>query len=55
VTPDGLFLWVVFNIFVLGMLALDLGVFHRKAHAVSLREASPSRQLRSMSHGGRNA
>lgn len=32
-------MWVVFNVFVLGMLALDLGVFHRKAHAVSLREA----------------
>ncbi len=31
--------WVLFNLFVLGMLALDLGVFHRKAHAVSLREA----------------
>ena len=38
-TPDQLWLWVVFNVFVLGMLALDLGVFHRKAHAVSLREA----------------
>ena len=35
-----LLLWVVFNAFVLGMLALDLGVFHRKAHAVSLREAA---------------
>ena len=34
-----LFLWVVFNIFVLGILALDLLVLHRKAHAVSLREA----------------
>ena len=33
------FLWVVFNIFVLGILALDLLVLHRKAHAVSLREA----------------
>lgn len=38
--PDRLFLWIAFNVFVLGMLALDLGVFHRKAHAVSLREAS---------------
>jgi tellurite resistance protein TerC len=37
---DRLFLWIAFNVFVLGMLALDLGVFHRKAHAVSLREAS---------------
>jgi tellurite resistance protein TerC len=33
-------LWVGFNLFVLGMLALDLGVFHRKAHAVSIKEAS---------------
>jgi tellurite resistance protein TerC len=39
VTSDSLILWIVFNIFVLGMLALDLLVFHRKAHAVSLREA----------------
>jgi len=39
VTSDNLFPWVIFNIFVLGMLALDLLVFHRKAHAVSLREA----------------
>lgn len=31
--------WVIFNLFVLGMLALDLGVFHRKAHSVSVREA----------------
>ena len=38
-TSDSLFLWVIFNVFVLGMLALDLLVFHRKAHAVSLREA----------------
>lgn len=38
-TLERLLLWVVFNVFVLGMLALDLGVFHRKAHAVSLREA----------------
>lgn len=32
--------WVIFNIFVLGMLALDLGVFHRKDHAVGMREAA---------------
>ena len=32
--------WVAFNAFVLAMLALDLGVFHRKAHDVSLREAT---------------
>ena len=32
--------WVGFNLFVLAMLALDLGVFHRKAHVVSLKEAA---------------
>jgi tellurite resistance protein TerC len=32
--------WIGFNLFVLVMLALDLGVFHRKAHSVSLKEAS---------------
>jgi len=31
--------WILFNAFVLLMLALDLGVFHRKSHDVSLREA----------------
>ena len=31
--------WLAFNVFVLAMLALDLGVFHRHAHVVSLREA----------------
>lgn len=31
--------WVVFNIFVLGMLALDLGVFNRKAHVIRFKEA----------------
>jgi tellurite resistance protein TerC len=30
----------LFTVFVLGLLALDLGVFHRKAHAVSYREAA---------------
>jgi tellurite resistance protein TerC len=34
-----IWLWVVFNLFVLGMLALDLGVFHRKSHSVSGKEA----------------
>ena len=33
-------LWTGFTLFVLAMLALDLGVFHRRAHAVSLREAA---------------
>ena len=31
--------WIVFAGIVLGMLVLDLGVFHRHAHAVSKREA----------------
>ncbi|HZQ37903.1 MAG TPA: TerC family protein [Dehalococcoidia bacterium] len=31
--------WLLFLAFVLGMLALDLGVFQRRAHAVSRREA----------------
>ena len=31
--------WTVFIAFVLLMLALDLGVFHRKAHVVKVREA----------------
>ncbi|MDB5261057.1 MAG: rane protein, partial [Adhaeribacter sp.] len=31
--------WIGFNIFVLLMLALDLGVFNRKAHIVSVKEA----------------
>jgi tellurite resistance protein TerC len=35
-----MFSWVAFNVLVLGMLALDLVVFHRKAHVVSLREAA---------------
>ena len=32
--------WVGFNLFVLSMLALDLGVFNRKEHDVSLKEAA---------------
>ena len=31
--------WIAFLALVLGLLALDLGVFHRKAHAVGMREA----------------
>ena len=31
--------WIGFNAFVLAMLALDLGVFHRKAHVVRPKEA----------------
>ena len=33
-------LWAVFTAFVLAMLALDLGVFHRRAHEVRLKEAA---------------
>ncbi len=32
-------LWAAFIAFVLLMLALDLSVFHRKAHVVSVKEA----------------
>ncbi len=32
--------WVGFNAFVLAMLALDLGVFHRKAHEIKFKEAA---------------
>jgi len=32
-------IWIAFIAFVLLMLALDLGVFHRKAHVVSVKEA----------------
>jgi tellurite resistance protein TerC len=34
-----IWLWIGFNLFVLAMLAIDLGVFHRKSHAVSSKEA----------------
>lgn len=34
-----LWMWIGFNVFVLAMLALDLGVFHRKAHEVKVKEA----------------
>ena len=31
--------WIAFNLFVLIAVALDLGVFHRKAHKIAMREA----------------
>ncbi|HVO79597.1 MAG TPA: TerC family protein [Terriglobales bacterium] len=31
--------WILFNLFVVAMLVLDLGVFHRRAHTVKFREA----------------
>lgn len=36
---ESIWLWVGFNLFVLALLALDLGVFHRKSHTVSAKEA----------------
>lgn len=36
---DPALLWIGFGVFVLAALALDLGVFHRKAHVVGFREA----------------
>jgi tellurite resistance protein TerC len=32
-------LWIGFIVFVIAMLAVDLGIFHRKSHVVSTREA----------------
>lgn len=32
-------LWIAFNVFVLLMLVLDLGVFHRKSHEIKIKEA----------------
>ena len=36
---DMIWFWVGFNLFILAMLALDLGIFHRKAHEIRVREA----------------
>ncbi len=38
-TSGALWPWVIFIVFVLAMLALDLGVFHRHSHVVGFREA----------------
>ena len=32
--------WILFNAFVLVLLALDLGIFHRNAHVIGLRETA---------------
>ncbi len=32
--------WILFNLFVVGMLVLDLGLFNRTAHAVTMRQAA---------------
>ena len=34
-----LLFWVLFNLFILAMLAIDLGVFNRRVHALGFREA----------------
>lgn len=34
-----LYSWIGFGVFVLGMLILDLGVFHKEAHEVKIKEA----------------
>ncbi len=34
-----LYFWILFNLFALGMLVVDLRVFHRPGHVVSFREA----------------
>jgi tellurite resistance protein TerC len=34
------YLWIGFTLFILVLLALDLGVFHRKAHEVRFKEAA---------------
>jgi tellurite resistance protein TerC len=36
---DPLWLYLGFGTFILGMLALDLGVFHHKSHVISIKEA----------------
>jgi tellurite resistance protein TerC len=36
---ENAWLWIGFNLFVLFMLILDLGVFHRKTHEVKIKEA----------------
>ena len=32
--------WILFNLFVIAMLALDLGIFNRKAHRIGVKEAA---------------
>ncbi len=35
-----IWLWIGFHVFVLMMLVIDLGVFHKKQHAISFKEAT---------------
>ena len=34
-----IWIWIGFVLFILFLLALDLGVFNRKAHVIKVREA----------------
>lgn len=36
---ESLYLWIAFTVFILGMIALDLGIFHRTPHVINPREA----------------
>jgi tellurite resistance protein TerC len=36
---DSVYLWIGFNLFILAMLVVDLGIFHRKSHTVGFKEA----------------
>lgn len=38
-TSKTILVWCFFHLFIIGMLVLDLGVFHRKAHEVKVRES----------------
>src|SRR5262249_46013465 len=40
IMTDRVLLWLGFGFFVLSMMVLDLGVFHRKAHKLALVEAA---------------
>ena len=31
--------WILFNAFIIGLLLLDMGVFHKKAHVIKVKEA----------------
>ncbi len=36
---EGILFWVLFNVFVIIMLGIDILVFHRKSHEITIREA----------------
>lgn len=36
---DQIHIWIAFNLFVLVLLALDLGVFHRRSHIIGIKES----------------